>query len=81
MVPFDLALCHRMVGRAARVGEAVGLQVGRQFRRDVTGAVVAQQPRPMDDRHAIDAGRRARQIERLHHVVAPIDVRSVHARM
>ena len=51
VVAFDLSLRHRMIRRPARVRELVRLQVVREFPRDVTGAVVAQQPGPTDYTH------------------------------
>ena len=46
---FDLALGHRVVGSPADVGHVVTLQPFRQVVRDIRGAVVGQQPWPMED--------------------------------
>ena len=43
MPAFDLALCLRMVGRAANVPDILRIQPLSQIRRDVTGTVIAEQ--------------------------------------
>ena len=48
LVPaFDLALCLRMHRCAAHMAHLVSFDIFRQFARDVTGAIVAEQPRLM----------------------------------
>ena len=47
VIAFDFALGHRMIRRSTRVGDLVRLEIGGQFPREVAGAVVAQQPRPI----------------------------------
>ena len=47
-----------MVWRTARVGEPVLGQVTAEGLRDIAQAVVAEQPRPMDDAHLFSAPRR-----------------------
>src|SRR5260370_38207078 len=49
MPTLDLALGHRVVGSPADVGHVVTLQPFRQVVRDIRGAVVGQQPWPMED--------------------------------
>ena len=48
--------------------EAVRLQVRCEFPGDVARPIVTEQPRPMDDRHAIDAGGGPREVEGVGHV-------------
>jgi hypothetical protein len=49
MPAFDLALCLRMVGRAANVCHVLCSQPICQLSRDVAGTVIAEQARLMDD--------------------------------
>ena len=49
MVPFDLPLGHRMVGRAPRVWQPVRVQIRRELLGEVARAVVTEQARSMDD--------------------------------
>ena len=49
MPALDLALRLRMVGRAANVPDVLCIQPLCQIRRDVTGTVVAEQARLMDN--------------------------------
>jgi hypothetical protein len=41
----------------------------REIRRDVSGAVIRQQARPVNDGHLIEPGGRQRQIERGGHIL------------
>jgi hypothetical protein len=45
MPAFDLALCLRMVGRAANVPHVLCIQPFSQISRDVAGAIIAEQAR------------------------------------
>src|SRR6186997_814229 len=58
MPAFDLALCLRMVGRAANVLHVLCIQPFSQIRRDVTGTIIAEQAWLMDDPRLITAGGR-----------------------
>ena len=49
MPAFDLALCLRMVGRAANVSYVLCIQPICQLSRDVAGTIIAEQARLMDD--------------------------------
>lgn len=49
MPAFDLALRLRMIRRAANVPHILCIQPVSQIRLDVTGTVVAEQARLMDD--------------------------------
>ena len=49
MPAFDLALCLRMVGRAANVPHVLCSQPICQLSRDVAGTIIAEQARLMDD--------------------------------
>jgi hypothetical protein len=62
LVPaLDLALGLRMHRGAAHMAHLPGLDIFRQFARDVAGAVVAEQPRLVQHRGAVAArGLRAR---------------------
>ena len=53
MPAFDLALRLRMIGRAANVPHVLCIQPLSQIRRDVTGTVVAEQARLMDNSCAV----------------------------
>jgi len=55
MPAFDLALCLRMVGRAANMSDALCSQPIRQLSRDVAGTIIAEQARLMDDPHLVTA--------------------------
>ena len=58
VIPFDLAMRHRVIRRAAGVPQPVRLEIRGELGGEA-GAIVAQQPGSMDDRDAIDAGRGA----------------------
>jgi hypothetical protein len=49
MPALDLALCLRMVGRAADLSHLLCIKPLRQIRRDVARTVIAEQARLMDD--------------------------------
>ena len=66
LVPaLDLALGLRVAWCAADVRHASPVEPFRQVARDVGGAVVGQQSRPMDNRDLIQSGGRQSQVERL----------------
>ena len=61
LVPaLDLALGLGVVRCAADVGDALALEPAREIAGDVGGAVVAEQPRPVDDPGCRSPKRRAR---------------------
>ena len=47
------------------MGHAVRGEIRGECPREVGGPVVAEQPRPMHDLHAVDAGVRPSEVERL----------------
>ncbi len=55
MPAFDLALCLRMVGRAANVSHVLCSQPICQLGRDVAGTIIAEQARLMDDPDLVTA--------------------------
>src|SRR5215831_8426940 len=62
MPTLDLALGHRVVWSPADVGHVVALQPFRQVVRDIRGAIVGQQPWPMEN--AVEPRRIQRHFER-----------------
>jgi hypothetical protein len=72
LVPaLDLALGLRVARCAAHVAHLVGLDVFRQFTRDVAGAIVAEQPGFVQHRGAVAAGSRQGEVQRVGHVLGP----------
>ena len=72
LVPaLDLALGLRVHRGAAHVTHLAGLDVFRQFAGDVTGAVIAEQPRFVQHRGVIASGRGERQVQRVGHILGP----------
>ncbi len=55
MPALDLALCLRMVGRAANVSHVLCSQPICQLSRDVAGTIIAEQARLMDDPYLVTA--------------------------
>ena len=49
MPALDLALGHRVIGRATDVLHVLPVEPFRQVRRDVAGAIVGEKPWPVDD--------------------------------
>ena len=48
VIAFDLPLRHRVIRRTPCVRQTVLVQVVREFLRNIAGAVIAEQARPMD---------------------------------
>ena len=54
MIPFDLALSHRMIRSAADMTEPLFFQVVSEFTRDIAGTVVAEQSWSMTDSYMLN---------------------------
>jgi hypothetical protein len=55
MPALDLALCLRVIGRATHVVHVLRIQPFCQLSRDVTGTIIAEQARLMDDPYLVTA--------------------------
>ena len=72
LVPaLDLALGLRVHRGAAHVAHLVGLDVFRQFSRDVTGTIIAEQPWLVQHRGAVAAGSCQGEVQRVGHILGP----------
>ena len=54
MPALDLALGHRVIGRAADMPHVLAVEPFGQVRRDVAGAVVGEKPWPVDDLRLVE---------------------------
>lgn len=72
MPALDLALGHRVIGLAPGMRPAVVIEPGSQLGRDIAWTVIAEQPRPLLDVDAVQAGggecisERGRDVRRAH---------------
>src|SRR5271163_3158902 len=69
MPAFDLALCLRMVGRAANVSHVLCSQPICQLSRDVAGTIIAEQARLMGDPYLGSGWSRERPIQSVGHAL------------
>jgi len=69
MPAFDLALCLRVIRCSARVLHAFVLEPFRQFPRDITGPVVAEQTWFVDDVDLVATRCLQSQVQRVRHVL------------
>jgi len=82
LVPtLDLSLGLGVHRGAAHVAHLVGLDIFRQFARDVAGAVVAEQPGLVAHGGAVTARGSQCQIQRIGHVLGPHVGAQLHAMM
>ena len=72
LVPaFDLALCLRMHRGTAHMAHLVGFDIFRQFAGDVTGAIVAEQPRLMLNSGMVAARCCQGHVQRICYILGP----------